>query len=138
MNVGIIDGQGAGIGQTLIKRLRKDINKDKIYIYALATNKIAAENMLKSGADEAIYGERAICKLLNSNKLNSIIGPIGILCIGGINGEITSMISKYVFAAPCKKYLLPLHVHGLYIPGTNSQQLKDLIDEIIENLKEQI
>lgn len=134
MNVAVVDAQGAGLGQTIIKKLRKELNND-IYIIALGTNSIAASNMLKSGADISFSGERAICSFCKSSEIDSIIGPIGIICYGGINGEVTPRISKTIYNMTCIKYLLPLKKHGIYIPGTRNLQIKDIIEEIVQDIK---
>jgi len=134
MKIAVIDAQGAGLGQTIIKKLRKEINQD-VYIIALGTNTLATSNMVRAGANVGISGERAICSFCKTNKIDSIIGPIGIICSGGINGEITPMISKYVFNMDCIKYLLPLQKHGIYIPGTRDLQIKDIIEEIVLDIQ---
>lgn len=134
MKIAIIDAQGAGIGQTIIKRIRKEITNN-IYIVALGTNVLATSNMIKAGANTGISGEREICSFCKTNKIDSIIGPIGIICSGGINGEITPMVSDAIFNMDCTKYILPLQKHGIYIPGTRNLQIKDMIEEIVLNLK---
>jgi len=137
MKIAVIDAQGAGLGQTIIKKIRKEINQD-VYIIALGTNTLAASNMVRAGANVGISGERAICSFCKTNKIDSIIGPIGILCSGGINGEITPMISKYIFDMECIKYILPLQKHGIYIPGTRNLQIKDIIEEIVLDIQKRI
>jgi hypothetical protein len=134
MKIAVIDAQGAGLGQTIIKKIRKELG-DTIYIAALGTNSAAASNMLKAGADISISGEKSICSFINSNQINCLIGPIGAICNGGINGEITPKISKMIFNMHCTKYLLPLQKHGIYIPGTRDLQIKDIIEEIICDIK---
>lgn len=137
MKIAVIDAQGAGLGQTIIKKIRKEIDHD-IYIIALGTNTFATSNMVRSGANVGISGERAICSFCKTNKIDSIIGPIGIMCSGGINGEITPMISTSIFNMDCTKYILPLQKHGIYIPGTRNLQIKELIEEIVLNIKSNI
>lgn len=137
MKVAVIDAQGAGLGQTIIKKLRRELNSD-IYIIALGTNSVAASNMLKSGADISLSGERAICSFCKSSEIHSVIGPIGAICCGGINGEITPRISKAIYNMDCIKYLLPLQKHGIYIPGTRELQIKDIIEEIVQDIKTEI
>lgn len=137
IKVAIIDAQGAGLGQTIIKRLRKEIDKD-LYIIALGTNTAASSNMVRAGANVGISGERAICSFCSSNTIDSIIGPIGIICSGGINGEITPMISKAVFEMDCIKYILPLQKHNIYIPGTRGLQVKAIIEEIVFDIKNRL
>ena len=137
MKIAVIDAQGAGLGQTIIKKLKKELNQE-VYIIALGTNTAATSNMVKAGADAGISGERAICSFCKTNKVDSIIGPIGILCSGGINGEITPMISKHIFDMDCTKYILPLQKHGIYIPGTRELQIKDIIEEIVLDITKRI
>lgn len=136
--IAVIDAQGAGIGQTIIKRLKKECPYEGLRIIALGTNELAASNMLKSGAQKSIVGSYDICSFLKEEKLWAIIGPIGVICNGGINGEVTSDISREIFKLNCKKYILPLKVHGIYIPGTTSLEIKDMISEIIENINEEL
>ncbi len=133
MKIAIIDAQGAGLGRTIIKRLRKEINTN-IYIYALGTNPIATSNMIKEGADEGITGEDAIHSFCKTTKVDSIIGPIGIICSGGIDGEITPLISQAIFEMDCIKYIIPLQKHGIYIPGTTTLRIKEIFDDIINDI----
>ena len=137
MKIAVIDAQGAGLGQTIIKKIRKEI-EDDIYIFALGTNAYATSTMIKAGADVGISGEIEISKFCRKNQVDSIIGPIGIICSGGINGEITPMISRSIFQMDCTKYILPLQKHGIYIPGTRNLQIKDIIEEIVLDIKHNI
>ncbi|MGH4050781.1 MAG: DUF3842 family protein [Clostridium sp.] len=137
MKIAVIDAQGAGLGQTIIKKIRKEIGID-VYIIALGTNKFATSTMIKSGANEGIIGEKSILSFCKTNKVDSIIGPIGIICSGGINGEITPIIAMSVFNMECTKYIIPLQKHGIYIPGTRNLQIKDIIKEIISDIKKNL
>ena len=134
MNIAVLDAKGAGLGASVIKKIRKEMGKSA-YIIALGTNETAAENMLKSGADYSLKGEKNIINFLNSKDIDCLIGPIGIICSGGINGEITSDLSKTIFKLDCIKYIIPLKKHGIYIPGTKNAKLKDLIYEIVMDIK---
>ena len=137
MKIAVIDAQGAGLGQAVIKKIRKEIDDD-IYIIALGTNTYATSAMIKAGANIGISGEIAIGKFCEKNQLDSIIGPIGVICNGGINGEITPMISSSIFKMDCTKYILPLQKHGIYIPGTRNLQIKDIIEEIVLDIKQKV
>lgn len=137
MKIAVIDAQGAGLGQNIIKKIRREIDHD-VYIIALSTNSFATSKMVQSGADVGISGERAISSFCKTTKVDSIIGPIGIICNGGINGEITPMISSAIFNMDCTKYILPLQKHGIYIPGTRNLQIKDIIEEIVLDIKQHI
>lgn len=135
MKIAVIDAQGAGLGQAVIKKLRKEITTD-MYIIGLGTNTVATSNLVRAGSNVGITGENAICSFLSRHKINCIIGPIGIICNGGINGEITSSISQAIFQLDCMKYIIPLRKHGIYIPGTRQLEIRDIIDEIVSNIKE--
>lgn len=137
MRIAIIDAQGAGLGQSIIKKIRKDLDPD-IYIIALGTNNFATSNMIKAGANVGIIGESEICYFCTKHKIDSLIGPIGVMCTGGINGEITALISESVFNMDCIKYLIPLQSHGIYIPGTRNLQIKEIIEEIVLDIKNKI
>jgi len=55
----VIDGQGGGIGSTVIKKL-KDLFGETVEIIALGTNAIATAQMLKARANRGASGENAI------------------------------------------------------------------------------
>lgn len=133
MRLAIIDAQGAGLGQSIIKKIRKELNKE-VFIIGLGTNSVATSNLVRSGANVGITGESAICTFCNKQKIDALIGPIGIMVSGGINGEITPNISSAIFNMACKKYIIPLQNHGIYIPGTRHLTIKDIIDEIVRDL----
>ena len=54
----VIDGQGGGIGSTVIKKLR-DFFGENVEIIALGTNAIATAQMLKAKANRGASGENA-------------------------------------------------------------------------------
>ena len=60
----VVDGQGGGIGATIIKRLRETLDYEQ-EIFALGTNSIATSRMMKAGANRGATGENA------SNRSNS-------------------------------------------------------------------
>lgn len=134
MKIAVIDGQGAGLGQAVIKKIRREIGTD-IFITALGTNEKASSNMMKSGANKSITGSHDITLFCSQQKIDCIIGPIGIVCSGGINGEISSSVSESIFTMDCTKYIIPLQNHGIYIPGTRNLEIKEIIDEIVMDIK---
>lgn len=135
MLIAVIDAQGAGIGKVVIAELRREFKHD-LKIYALGTNETACKNMKAAGADGAVCGSNKIIRYLETREVDCIIGPMGILSSGGIEGEITPGVSFAVFNANCRKYIIPLDMHGIFIPGTRSMKIKDSILEIITDIKQ--
>ena len=133
MIIAVLDTNGAGLGQSIIKKLKQEINKD-INIIALGTNTFATSKMVKSGANLGISGEKAICAFCKKNNIDFIIAPIGILCNGEKDIELCPCICKAVLNLDCIKYILPLQRYNIYIPGTRELAIKDMIDEIINDI----
>ena len=134
MIIAILDTNGAGLGQNIIKKLKKDLFHD-INIIALGTNTFATSKMVKAGAHIGVSGEKSICSFCKKNKVDCIIAPIGILCNGEKDMELCPSICKAVINMDCTKYIIPLQKHDIYIPGTRNLQIKDFIEEIISDIK---
>ncbi|MEZ4549839.1 MAG: DUF3842 family protein [Desulfobacterales bacterium] len=129
----VIDGQGGGIGATIIKRLREKFG-DATEIVALGTNAIATSQMLKAKANRGASGENAIVRTVR--QVDLIIGPMGIVIANSMMGEVTPKMAEAVAASDARKLLLPLIQENVEIVGTAGIPLPLLIDELIEkNLK---
>jgi len=130
----IIDGQGGGIGSTIIKKL-KECFGEKVEIIALGANAIATSQMLKARANRGASGENAIVHTIKS--VDVIIGPIGIILANAMMGEITPKIAEAVASSPAKKLLIPLTQENIEIVGLSSIPLPHFIESLIqENLKD--
>jgi len=82
----VIDGQGGGIGVTLIKYLKKAYG-ESVELIGLGTNAIAAAQMLEAGANRCASGENAIFRTVVTADL--IVGPISISWANAMLGEVT-------------------------------------------------
>ncbi|MBF0209925.1 MAG: DUF3842 family protein [Desulfamplus sp.] len=130
----VIDGQGGGIGVSLIKYLR-DFFGESIEITAIGTNAIAASQMMKAGANRAASGENAIVQTVK--KADVIIGPIAITWANAMMGEVTPNTAEAVMSASALKILLPLNQENVVIIGFHKEPLPHLIKYLIETeLKE--
>lgn len=125
----IIDGQGGGIGATVIKRLREYVEED-MEIIALGTNAIATAQMLKARANRGASGENAIAH--TSQQVDLIIGPVSIIMANAMMGEVTSRMAEAVASSRARKLLIPLSQENAEIIGTASIPLPHLIEELIE------
>ena len=129
----VIDGQGGGIGSTVIKKLRNLLG-EAVEIIALGTNAIATTQMLKAKANRGASGENAIVQ--NVLKVDIIIGTVAIIMAHSMMGEVTPKMAEAVARSPAKKLLLPLFQENVEIIGVSSIPLPHLIEDLIkENLK---
>ena len=125
----VIDGQGGGIGATIIKRLKERF-EEKIEVLALGTNAIATAQMLKARANKGASGSNAIVQ--TTRKSDIIIGPVGIIMPNAMMGEVTPAMAEAVSSAEAVKILLPLTQENIEIIGTSGLPLPLLIDELLE------
>ncbi len=130
----VIDGQGGGIGSTVIKKL-KNFFGENVEIIALGTNAIATAQMLKAKANRGASGENAIVQ--TAGKVDVIIGTIAIIMAHSMIGEVTPKMAEAVANSPAKKILIPLSQENIEVVGISSVPLPHLIENLIEeNLKD--
>jgi hypothetical protein len=130
----VIDGQGGGIGSTVIKYL-KAAHGEAIELIALGTNAIAASQMLRAGANRCASGENAICQ--TAARVHCIIGPVTITWANAMLGEVTPKMAAAVTTSPAFKLLLPLFQENAEIIGVTSEPLPHLVQTLVEKrLKE--
>ena len=125
----VIDGQGGGIGSTIIGKL-KQVYGESIEILALGTNAIATSRMLKAKANRGASGENAIAHTVRSADV--IVGPVGIVLANAMMGEVTPEIATAVAESAAPKYLLPLNQENVTIVGVAEDPLPHLVDELVD------
>jgi hypothetical protein len=131
MNILVIDGQGGGIGKTIIEQLKT--NFQNAVITATGTNALATSNMMKVGADFAATGENAI--IYNCQFADIIIGPVGIIFANAMLGEVSCAIANAVASSRAKKILIPTNKCNINIIGIEKKPLAKYIDEAIQAVK---
>ena len=124
----VIDGQGGGIGATVIRYL-KEAYGESIELIGLGTNAIAAAQMLKSGANRAASGENAIVR--TAGTADVIIGPISIGWANAMLGEITPKMAEAVTSSPAPKIFLPLSQEPVVIVGVETEPLPHMIQQLV-------
>ncbi|MDR3333604.1 MAG: DUF3842 family protein [Treponema sp.] len=134
-SVVIIDGMGGGIGVQLISKL-KELPDTDLEIIALGTNAVATERMVKAGAHRGATGENAIRVSVSLG--NFIIGPIGIVIINSMMGEITPPMVEAILKAPGDRILLPLQQEHFFLAGLEQLPLARMTDRAIELFKERL
>ena len=131
----VIDGQGGGIGATLIKYLKAEFG-ERIELIALGANAIATAQMLKAGANRGASGENAVCRTVA--EADVLIGPIGITWANAMLGEVTPKMAEAVMSSPVMKILLPLSQEKTAIVGLTKEPLPHLVEASINMIKEVI
>lgn len=132
MNILIIDGQGGGIGRQLVENIKKAFPEQKIT--AVGTNALAAQAMLKAGADRTATGENAV--VVGCRTADIIIGPIGIAIADSLWGEITPKMALSVGQSNAVRILLPMNLCSNYIAGVDRINTSEIIDDCIVKIRE--
>ena len=133
MKLMVMDGQGGGIGATVIKGLRHSIGAD-LEILALGTNSIATSRMMKAGANRGGTGENAI--ICTAPVVDLIIGPLGILVANAMMGEVTPKMASAVSSSRAQKVLIPLTQEKIKIVGISDEPLPHLVNQLIKTVRE--
>ena len=131
----IIDGQGGGIGVTLIRCLKETFG-ESVELVALGTNAVATAQMLKAGANKGASGENAICRTLLS--ADCVVGPIAITWANAMLGEVTANIAVSVTSCHAKKVILPIFQERFEMVGLKREPLPHLVQEAIKKIREVI
>ena len=130
----VIDGQGGGIGATIIRYLKETCG-EAVELIALGTNAIAAAQMLKAGANRAASGENAIVR--TTPAADVIIGPVSISWANAMLGEITPKMAEAVTSSPAPKIFLPLSQEPVTLVGVAAEPLPHLVQKLVhQKLKE--
>lgn len=132
MKIGVIDGQGGGIGKHITEKLRKHLPED-VEIIALGTNALATTAMLKAGANDGATGENAITFM--SDKVDVIVGSVAILAANAMLGELTPKIAEAIASSNARKVLLPINRSGIEIIGVVNEPLPHQIEKLVSMLK---
>ncbi|MFZ5453315.1 MAG: DUF3842 family protein [Thermodesulfobacteriota bacterium] len=134
MRICVIDGQGGGIGATLIKRL-KEVYREDHEVIALGTNAVATAQMMKARANRGASGENAIIRTVS--QVDVILGSLSIVLANSMMGELTPKMAEAIASAAAPKILLPLTQEKVEVVGLAPEPLPHLVDKIVSHrLKE--
>ena len=128
IRIAVIDGQGGGIGTTIIKRI-KEAFSERAEVWALGTNAIATAQMMKAGANRGATGENAIRRC--AAQVDVIVGPISVLISNSMMGEMTPSMVQSIGESKAAKLLLPLTQEPVAIVGTVREPLPHMVDRLI-------
>ena len=131
MRILVIDGQGGGIGRSLVELIVK--NFPDAEVGATGTNSIATETMLKGGPSFAATGENAI--LFNAAEADVIIGPAGIIMANALHGEISPAIAMAVSSSKAKVVLIPMNHCRAYIAGVEEKKVAEYLQDAVDIIR---
>ncbi len=132
-SIAVIDGQGGGIGNVIIRRLREVLGEE-VEVIGLGTNAMATGAMLKAGANKGASGENAIVQTVKT--VDILAGPISILLANSMMGELTPKMAEAIASAPALKCILPLKTPEVEIIGAPKEPLPHLVDQLIKRIQE--
>lgn len=134
MEVVVIDGQGGGLGRSIVEAIKSsDLD---LTVIGVGTNSIATNSLRKGGADIIATGENAI--IYNAKNAKIIIGPIGLAFTNSMYGEISPNMAKAVNESEAKKYFLPISKCSSTVIGIVKKPMNEYIEELIGELKEYV
>jgi Ni,Fe-hydrogenase maturation factor len=135
MKICVIDGQGGGIGATIIKKIKAQYN-EHVEIIALGTNAIATAQMLKARANRGASGENAIIQTVAL--VDVIIGTISIVLAHSMMGEMTPLMTEAITLSPARKIIIPISQENIQIVGAPAIPLPQLVDHLINDYLSEI
>ncbi len=128
IRIAVIDGQGGGIGTTIIKKI-KEVYGERTEVWALGTNAIATAQMMKAGANKGATGEHAICHC--AGRVDIITGPVSILLANAMMGEVTPAIVEAIGSSGAPKLILPLTQESIAIVGAIREPLPHMVERLV-------
>ena len=127
MHILVIDGQGGRMGAALTEQIKNTLPESELI--AIGTNSLATAAMLRVGADAAATGENPV--IVNSERADVIVGPIGIITANALLGEITPKMAAAVSESRAKKILLPVSRCAVSVVGVQEKSLSEYVKEAV-------
>jgi hypothetical protein len=124
----VIDGQGGGIGSTIIKKIKEQFG-ESVEIIALGTNAIATAQMLKARANRGASGENAIVQTVP--RMDVVVGTLSIMLAHAMMGEVTPKMAAAVSGCAAIKLILPISQENVDVIGVSDDPLPHLVDTLV-------
>ena len=130
MRIMVMDGQGGGVGRSLLEVMKERFTEAELL--AVGTNATATANMMKSGVTSGATGENAV--VYNSKHVDVIVGPVGIVMANAMLGEITPAMAEAVTSNGAKVVLIPMSKCHATIVGIEGKRLGEYIAEAADEI----
>ena len=132
MKIMVMDGQGGGVGRSLVEEIHGRYPDAELIV--VGTNATATSNMMRGGTAIGATGENAV--IYNSSRVDVIVGPIGIVIANAMLGEITPRMAEAVGSSEAKILLIPMSRCNAQVVGVADKKLGDYIKEAVEKIAE--
>ena len=132
LQIAVIDGQGGGIGKTVVEQLRRELERE-VRIIAVGTNVHATSAMVKAGADAGATGENAV--VYNAANCDVIVAPIGLIFANSMFGEVSPAMARAISESRACKVLIPVSKCNAYVAGITERPLSGYIEEAVKFLR---
>ncbi len=132
MRIIVIDGQGGGIGRSIVERLKMEVPGAEVI--AGGTNSLATSAMIRAGANAGATGENAV--IYNCSRADIITGPIGIILANSMLGEITTGMALAVAESCAEKVLVPVSKCHVRVAGMEEKPISKYIEETVAIIKQ--
>ena len=130
MKIMIVDGQGGGVGRSLVEAMRERYPDAELI--AVGTNAAETSNMMKGGTAVGATGENAV--VYNSARVDYIVGPVGIIMANAMLGEITPRMAEAIASADVPVLLIPMSRCNAQVMGVENRKLGDYIKEAVDKI----
>ena len=130
----VVDGQGGGVGKTVVGELKTALLGLNTTILAAGTNTVATNAMLRAGADAAATGENAV--VYNAGRADIIVGSLGIVAANSMMGELSPAMATAISASPAVKVLIPNNKCRLLVSGVADEPIQDRIAKAVQMVKD--
>jgi len=132
MRIAVVDGQGGGIGKSIVAKLKAALPEAEIL--ALGTNSTATGQMLKAGADEGATGENAIVH--NVKYADIIVGVIAIINANSMLGELSPAMALAIGESRAFKVLLPINRCNIHVVSVEEAPLGTHLENAVKAIRE--
>ena len=130
MKIMVMDGQGGGVGRSLVEYLHETYPEAELV--AVGTNATATSNMMKGGTVLGATGENAV--VYNSSRVDAIVGPMGIVMANAMMGEVTPRMAEAVASGDVPVLLIPMSRCNAQVMGVANKKLGEYVREVGERL----
>lgn len=132
MNILVIDGQGGRLGSQLVQAAVARFPQARIC--AVGTNAMATAAMIKAGAHQAATGENPA--IVACRTADVIVGPIGIVIVDALYGEVTPAMAVAVGQSRAARVLIPINKCDNQVAGVADQPLAAMIADALRRIAE--